>query len=584
MGLPLVVFGGLFAGLGVLVRGSSGSVPVLNTAFNALLTGNIAEAERLLDQAEARWQLGYVRRVIDLQRANIAMRRGRLDVALARVEAAIARPLGLLTRNQEEGHLAGAQAMRALLRASLGDAEGARADARALAARADAPREALARAAVAEAIVLERTGDRDALAAHLRDKRSLLLEYTVPRERAVVRAFQRMLEAPRTTVYRKSAAREDDPAGDEPTAAEWITQVAPAAAPFARRSRVAKEVAPAPEAPRPTVEPGLLRIAEERVASRVKTQPIHSRARSLVLWLALLVMFVAIWQLLPASSTADSQELAPLTTNAVGAALAAAMTLVVVAAVVATARNLGQDRRLAVAMAALARGDRGAETEVEAMARSRYPATAAQASLELARLAERRGDLETALRRCDEGIQAATRNEAARAMLSSIVLPDLVAERAFVLAASDRADKAAAEMAALGKQFPAFPFMARAELRVGVIQRVRRNDLEGAARFAALATEDLPLSLRDETLVDLVQAVAHPEHAGAGEVEPLRRELRLDPELAQWLRTVAPSVVQAFETSRDTHAEADVAREAEAEAEAAAADDEAVSVAVARNG
>jgi hypothetical protein len=572
VGLPLVVFGGLFVALGVLSRASAGGVPLVNTAFNAMLEGRSADAERLLDEAEGRWQLAYVRRVIDLHRADIAMRRGQLDVALGHVEAALAKPRGLVARNQAGYHLIGAQATRALVRASTGDVDGARADAREVKAHKDAAPEALARASVAEAIALERSGDRDALAAHLRTERSLLLEYTTPRERAVVRAYQRMLEAPRTSVYRKTASRDEEARHVEPPIADWIAQVAPSAAPFASRVRVATaDGSPEDEAALPPVEPGLVRLAEERVASKAKTQPVRTRARFVAIWLALILLFVAVFQLI---SPGEGSPPPMIGVDSLVALAGALLVLTLVAATLVAGRNVGQDKRLALAMSALARGDKKAMAEVEAMARSRYRVTAAQACLQLARMAERRSDLETALRRCDEGIEAATHNEATRSLLSSILLPDLVAERAFLLAATGHPDKALAEMAAVAKQFPAFPFMARAELRVGLVLRVRRNDLADAARFARMATEDLPLSLRDETLVDLVRAVAHPESAGAGEVERLRRELRTDAELAQWLRTVAPSVVHAFETkpaqlpeiAHDEHDE-EAEREALAEAE-----------------
>jgi hypothetical protein len=378
-----------------------------------------------------------------------------------------------------------------------------------------------------------------------------------------------MLEAPRTSVYRKTAARDEEARHVEPPIADWIAQVAPSAAPFASRVRVAAPDRTVQQEATPLqVEPGLVRIAEERVASKVETRPVRTRARFVGLWIALILVFLALFQLLQPDAGSVSPAIGVESVVGLAGAL---LVLTLVAATIVAGRNVGEDKRLALAMSALARGDKKAVAEVEAMARSRYAVTAAQACLQLARMAERKSDLETALRRCDEGIEVATKNEATRSLLSSILLPDLVAERAFLLAAVGRPDKALAEMAALAKQFPAFPFMARAELRVGLVLRVRRNDLAEAARFARMATEDLPLSLRDETLVDLVRAAAHPESAGAGEIERLRRELRTDAELAQWLRTVAPSVLHAFDTQparvEETSVDEEAEREALAEAE-----------------
>ena len=569
VGVPLVAFGGMIAALGAVVRISGDAVPAVNTAFNAMLQGRVAEAERILDEAEARWQLGYIGRVIDLQRAAIAMRRGDLEGAVARAEAAFNRPRGLLTRGQEHAHVVGAQAMRALLLAALGDVEGARADAAAVRATADAPAEALARAEVAEAIVLERSGDREALAAHLVRRRALLLDYTVPRERAVIRAYQRMLKAPRTSVYRSGAALDaEEPRGGEPSIADWVARVAPAAAPFARTRGGRRDEGR--RAPRPVEKgdpPGLLRVAEARLQTPPKGSPVKKLARLAMLWIVLIALFVSIWQLDPELVASGGQAFLRVAPTA-GATL---VVLAFVAALVATiGRNLKHDRRLALALGALARGDEGAAAELSALARSPHVAAAAQAELQLARLAERRGAFDEALQHCDLGIAAATARESTRAMVSSILLPDLVAERAFLLTVTDRHEKARAEMATLASQFPAYPFLARAELRVALAQRARGADLDGAAELLATATDDLPLSLRDETLADLVRAVAHPDTAGAGERSRLKEELRIDPDLRTWIQAVAPPVLRAFEApppGEDGAADADAEAEREAAAE-----------------
>jgi hypothetical protein len=576
VGVPLVVFGGLVGGLGVIVRVSGDAVPAVNTAFNALLQGRVAEAEGILDRAEGRWQLGYIRRVIDLQRASIAMRRGDLEGALVRAEAALVRRSGILTRGQEHSHVVGARAVRALIRASLGDVEGARADAAVVRGLPDAPPEALARAEVAEAIALERSGDREALAAHLAQKRTLLLDYTMPRERALVRAYQRMLKAPRTSVYRRGASRDAEaPRDGEPSVADWVARVAPAAAPFAQ-ARIARrdEAGAAPKAALPieaAAPPGLLRVAEQRLKPQGAKSSARYRAKLAALWVLVVVLFVSVWQLLSGEPGMRAEGHSTLgTLLAVGPeALGATLAVLLVAFLAALiARNLKHDRRLATALGALARGDAGAPAELAALARSPHAAAAAQAELQLARLAGRSADFTTALKHCDQGIAVATARESTRAMLASILLPDLVAERAFLLAVTDRAEKARAEMSILARQFPAYPFSARANLRVALVLRARRGDLEGAAELLAATTDDLPLSHRDETLADLVRAVAWPDATGAGERERLKEELRVDPELRAWLQAVALPVLRAFEAPVTATAPQQPRGEAEAEAEA----------------
>ncbi len=579
VGVALLVTGAFFIGIAGVVRLSGFAVPLLNTSFNALLQGRVAEAERILDRIEGRRQLGYVHRAVDLQRASIALRRGDLAAARVRVEAALARPPGLFTRGQEDVHLTSARAVRALILASLGDREGARADAEAVRRLPWAPAEALARAEVAEAIALESAGDREALAAHLAQKRALLLDSTAPRERAVVRAYQRMLAAPKSSVYRRSAVRDaaeaPGPEGGEPALADWIAKVAPAAAPFAPPARArATAIAEAAEDGTP---PGLIRVAEARLAPKASTLP-ASRAKVAAAWVLLVVFFTAVWQVF----RSDGGQLTTAFDLLPGSGVLAAVFLGVLAAVIASAmvRSTREDRRLATALGALARGEAGAQAEIAAIAAVASSPAAPQAYLELARLAVRRADFEEAVRLCDKGTALLAERPAARTAASSMLLPSLVAERAFALAATDRHDKAAAEMAVLVKAFPAYPFLARAKLRVGLVQRVRRGDLAGAARVAEASTDDLPLPLRDETLLDLVRATAGAEPRGAGEEQRLRDDLRVDRDLHDWIAAVAPEVLRVFENGGgascgpppaevSTEAPGDAEREAEAEALAA---------------
>jgi hypothetical protein len=574
-GLPLVVFGALIAGLGVVVRISGDAVPLVNRAYNALLLGRAAEAEALLDRAETGVQLAYIRRLVDLQRAGIAVRRGDLDAGLARVEAAIARPASLLARGQERVNIVRGRALRALIRASRGDLEGARADAGAVRADPEAPPDALARAEVALAVALDRAGDRDALAAHLAGKRSLLFDHTVPRERAIVRAFQRMLKAPKASVYRVRAERDPDPPGAEPTepgVADWIARIAPSAAPFVRSVPNTANGVEAEKAPAGRAGPDLVRAATERLASRQGAG--RTRIKVLALWVLLIMFFLAIWQLLSPETPANFHAVAPPTDASPFFSLSLLLYPSLLAGAVGVwvlriRRNLRHERHLACAVSALARDDARAPAELEALTLSPYGSVAAQAHFQLARLAERRADLDEALKRCDQGIAAATTTAATRMITSSILLPDLVAERAFILSATDHEEKAGAEMAALSDAFPAYPYQARAELRVAMVQRVRRGDLEGAARLVARGTDDVPLPLRDETLADLVRAVARPDTAGAGEVHRLKEELRQDPGLRRWLETTASAALQAFEAPAATGGD-DEDRDAQAEQEALA--------------
>ncbi len=145
---------------------------------------------------------------------------------------------------------------------------------------------------------MERSGDREALRRHLTSARTLLLEHPAPRERAVVRAYQRMLEARRASVYREGAAREPERgAGDEPTVADWMAAVVPAAAPSrARRGRrrARRQARPNPprrSIPRPDARP--------RRGSGPR-EPCADLLALMGIWVALIGMFLATWQFLSA--------------------------------------------------------------------------------------------------------------------------------------------------------------------------------------------------------------------------------------------------------------------------------------------
>src|SRR5262249_39382523 len=104
---------------------------------------------------------------------------------------------------------------------------------------------------------------------------------------------------------------------------------------------------------------------------------------------------------------------------------------------------------------------------------------------------------------------------------------------------------------------------------------------KGAAQLVSGDIDDLPLTLRDETLADVVRAAARPESVGALEIARIKQELRLAGELRAWLTAVAPAAMRAVgaldaEGREEGEAGAwDVedARDAEAEREAEAIDE-----------
>ncbi|XYI02025.1 hypothetical protein ACMHYB_20520 [Sorangium sp. So ce1128] len=551
-GVTLGVAGALVFAIGLRTRAMGVSAQVVNKAYNLAAAGQREAASELLDYAEETARSNYMRRVIDVQRTLAAMQRGDLAGALRRADAAVTRRADVLAWHLEQATIAAARALRALIRASTGERDGAAADIELVRRSAFAPPEVLARAELAAAVLLERAGDREALRAHLLRERRLLVEHTRPRERALVRAYQRMLKAKASSVYRTGAKRDPEPTG-ELSAADWAARVSPEAAPFMR--------APSPDAggveelSRAAVEQAdtSARAAAEGRARSNRRPAVKATGRRLLLWAVFVISFVAVWQFLsrgqaPGAPRVERLRAEPLF-DASAVALVAPLALIamlvgVVFVNVVRGRKVSQ--RFAAAHVALARGEeqRG-KRELEGLAGSRAAVVAAQAHLSLAELSEREGELTPAVAACEAGL-ARLDTDVARAMAADMLLPGLLAERAFLFAAMDRSADARAEMALLAERYASYPYLEKARLRVALALRAREGDIAGAARLTERDAE-VPLNARDELLADVCRAAASPGTAGAGEVERLREELRVDAASRRWLVAIAPAALAAFE-------------------------------------
>ncbi|TKC95712.1 hypothetical protein [Polyangium fumosum] len=571
LGPLCAVLGGVFAVLGLVGRRMGVGVQIVNTSFDLINRGRFAEAEAHLDRAEQGRAQPVITCVAAVQRGLIDMRRGDIPAAIAHLDRAITSPLGVLSRAQLRMHIVNARGMRAFLRAASGERAGAREDIEAVRESPDVLPQGLGRVALAEAILLERAGDREALREHLVTHHELLFDATDRRERTIVRAFQRMLETTATSVYRKGAKRDAD--SEEPPLADWIAQVVPEAAPFVEVSGARPDKTgemPAAEA----TEAAKVAVAEARKAA-AKTTPARNRpkaGRIIVLWAVLVALFVAVYQvLLPSGAESDGgfdyeEPMDP--TLPLGLIVFAVFAALVVVRVYWFLRARKESKDLFTALNLVAKGDLAAGgAALERLSSSRLSILAAQADLALARIAERTSDLRRALELCDRGLARLTQYTV-RISASDILLPDLISERAFLLAAMDRHAEAEAELASLP---PAYPFKSRALFRVRLLSRIRQGDLKGAAELATRAGHDLPLSAREELLIDTVRAATNPETAGAGEIPRIKRELRTYGAMRRWMETVAPDALAALErTAEDTPLDATNDRDARAEEEALA--------------
>jgi tetratricopeptide (TPR) repeat protein len=452
--------------------------------------------------------------------------------------------------------------MRALLHAALGERASAQEDIAWVKAAQESTPEALAKAALAEAVLLERAGNLEGLRGLLAQNRSLLLENPSPRERALVRAYQRMLKANAkpSSVYRASAPKEGPPENEKPGLADWISKIAPSAAPFAGAPREREAGFAAGASSENILSPPheeALKSAEARKAA-FKSRATKGVKLVLLSYAGCIVMFLAIWKFLqpdPKTSRAPvvHRPAPPPPAGEPNLLLSLVLPLAVTIALVIgifalQMRKVRQTTRaLVAARVSIARGDVSAGAlALEDLSKSRYRGPAAEAHLVLARLAESHGELDKALRYCEAAI-AMFPGEGDRAA-ANVVFPSLLAERAFLFAAKGRSADASAEMDLLTQSYPSFTEQRGAAVRVALAQHLQRGDFEAAARLANQCP-DLSVFARDELLADLALVVAHPSSTSVEEVERLEDELR-DPKVCRFIAAVSPSLMEAFQRAR----------------------------------
>lgn len=539
--LPMVLlFGVVFSALLVRLRvfAAANAQNALLRASNAHLdVGRFDEAERAVAGLEQS-RFPQFRRAFHVQRAEIAARRGARDEALARVEPAIAEPIGWLFRASQRTTAHAARGLRAFLRASAGDDAGARDDIAALRAQDDVESSALVRAALAEAFLLDRAGDTAALREHLARSRALVLEAASPHERALLRAYEAMLEADAGSVYRRKGDRAA--ASDAGAVAAWVAGYAPNAAPFVRAVGVASadggEAAPAPT---PSAE------AQRKVAASRPGKVKVGRANTgtaLAILMVLFGVFSGLW-----SGFTDSPYSGLWKVIAVFVALIVGVGAWTVRNIRREARN---ERRINAAFRALSAGDLArAAADIDFVPRSAKHRV--QVAHGRAEIALRSGAMGEALVQCDRafialaevqgGTLVAPVAPAAGAAVAWDMARILAAQRSFALAALGRGDEALAEIA-WAQGFPT----ALAALRVRLLTHLVARDFEAAARVAAARDPAELIPVRDEVLADLAVFVGRARSRTEAESARLSAELRRDPALSRWIDAVAPGLTAAF--------------------------------------
>lgn len=546
---PLGIGGGaLVVGLGMRQRVFGRAVVRTHAALQAITRGQIEEAEAHLD-AIPRWLLrsGTIMRSAAYQRALVAFYRSDAAGAVAALERATTKRAKTATQNYEHMQRSNAVSLRALAYAAMGDAERARADASDVQASVHATPEALARARIAEAVVLARAGATDTLAAHFRAHGSLMLEHAFPRERVLVRALRKMVQSRARSVYREPARPEEE---HRPTGAigEWIASIAPDAAVHATDAARLADRADAPALPAASLDG--IRAAHAARTPEAK-QPRRASPRLLRAAAAVAVAFVAYYGIsfFEASGRTSGEGEGLAVPSAPGLAV---MLLVVVGAIfavgilqvlLASRRVREEEREVLAAQRALALGElEAAEPLLVALERRGRGLSAAQAHFMRAKQAEREARFADCLELCNRALGSINVQDQAHRQLSSVAFtPSVAGLRGLALAALGRPTEAAAELATIARDHSAWSHRASTELRIRLMLAVKSGDLEAARAIARERTPELPITLRDETLADLVLATA-PEGASRDEQERVDSEIRDDLTIRTWIDAVAPAL------------------------------------------
>lgn len=558
----------------------------LNAAYRSIALGRLMDAEILLDTVSGFSRSRWSKRLMLIQRALVSLRRGDLPQAKATLDEALAIPVDGKFKANSSYQIEGAHAMRAFVNAGLGDRDAALGDVAWIRSLPSPSPEALARVALAEAILLERAGERDALRELLDRERVLLLEHTHPRERAIVRAFQRMLKVTQKSVYRVQAPQEQIPTGDEPELDDWVAKITPGAAQFVRKGKKDRAQLNGQQisyVERQQVAATQL-VNQQMMAAQQygRSFPVYSAAglkntrstsqRNGLIALgsvgvvALLVGVAWVSEYVSAAAPTVGPGLSNYEAPSLGAPVIALLigTLTLGGAVYAGVRRsyrkkLQRDQLKPVARGAAAAAPSPGATvhasvsalpDMSTLTEGPDDVLAAQGHMLLATGAEKRGDWYAVLENCDKGIARLwSPNERQRA---DILYPDLHSLRAFALACLGRYADAEAALRWLGATYP---HLERAVFRVRLVELIQMGRLPEASSYAETQALELPLSVREELLADLARAVVSPETAGLGEVARLREEIDKTENAKNWVLSISPGLLAAFTHGMETDIE-----------------------------
>lgn len=543
--LVAVVFGGV--NVGVALRGSRNARgrQLLGAAADAIELGRFDAAERLIDLAARRFSAASVVRAASVARASLRLHQG----DLAGADQSASEVLGAEAIGAEHGSRMGGQAwitrvealgIRAMARAATGDGEGARQDAQALrgmiatgALRGPAflgtgraIEESLARAALAEAIELAQRGDRNALRVHLTAHERTLRASTRPRERALLRGFDRMLASDRDSPYRQKRSTADGPLAID----DWVATMLPDVAPYVASPRDRGAAAALP------------RVAFTALSTPARDWSSPRRIAGLVA--AWVVVDAIAFGLNFADIPVAARNGVLVMTMAVPLLMLLAITLF---AAIRGVRLASHARSLAHAVGQWAAS--GEAPRLEELTDATEPVLAAQAMLLLARQRNLAGEFAEASELAERGLLR-TRPYLRRAEAEQEIRPALLAELALAHAALGQVDLALSEVESIPE---GFAYRARSRFTVRLVALARSGDRQGATALAQQRAADLALDEPVESLADVLRATAARSTMGLAERARVTSDLERSASLRAWVEAIVPGALEDLDLAPVSH-------------------------------
>lgn len=550
-GVGLAVLTALYAFIGVRSGGNAQGVVLHNLAFERATRGLLDEAEALSARIPERLRTrGSLARAQGLLHALIAFQRGRLEEGVVHATRTIETEESAFGFAATPQYAVSGLGLRALLLASLGREKEARADVERAEKSPSLTPAAWARCKLASAILASKDdARREELVRVLRESRRGV-EHLSPRERVLFRALERMVRIDARAAYREPGKRVEQ--AEAQGLSDWVSKIVPAAGAFVPQAAppTADTAAPPDDVVQP--RPAAMQEAAEASMAAVRKARVtqNPAVKRLLLWVSFVVVLgglyaflgnAGLWGFLP-SDTADS-----LPSEAAQSAMPSALSWLPIALVVflvlVIALRVRLQRRIAnelsqVAMLRIRGEDDAYARKLDALSASKTPVVAASGLYSRAVLGESAGRFDAALRDVDAAMAKLHVSHATKVAAHDMLLPSIVAERAFLLAVMGRTVEAEGELEALARDYPSYPFATGAHLRIRAALALRAGDEARARQIAGERTMDMPIPVRDEVLYDLLD-LASSANPSRDERARMIEELERDPEVARWVDAAA---------------------------------------------